>query len=98
MIKGKDEYIICAAIHYDDGLKRVHQPKNITKGIVICGRRHHNCVVVLKEIFVDNICKTKCTSGFLTSYDRFLNREDSYKLFKKDDKDSGEALTSEDLY
>jgi len=33
-------YIICAAIWFNDGKTYQHQPKNITEGIIVCGRRH----------------------------------------------------------
>lgn len=39
----KEPYIICAAVHYNDGNNYPHQPINIGSGIVIAGRRHHNC-------------------------------------------------------
>ncbi len=41
------EKIICAAIHLNDGNIYQYQPKNITSGIVIAGRRHHNCFLTL---------------------------------------------------
>jgi len=33
----KKTYILCAAIHYEDGIKYPHQPRNIEFGIVACG-------------------------------------------------------------
>jgi len=39
------EYILCAAIWCNDGKKHVHQPRNVPKGFVIGGRRHHNCFI-----------------------------------------------------
>lgn len=44
------EYIICSAIHFDDGKEYVHQPKNIKSGFVVTGRRHHNCYNVLSSL------------------------------------------------
>lgn len=38
------EYILCAAIWYDDGKEYPHQPVNIKEGYVWCGRRHHNII------------------------------------------------------
>ena len=46
----KKEYILCAAIHWDDGETYPHQPKNITTGLVICGRRHHNILAVKSRV------------------------------------------------
>ena len=42
------EYILCAAIHYDNGLKYVHQQVyGIDTGFVLCGYRHPNILSVL---------------------------------------------------
>lgn len=101
----KKEYILCAAIHFDDGINHIHQPKNITSGIVICGRRHHNCFTTLLIIgsnFKD-VCIKNNTQGFLTSYDRFVNRKEALIIAREnnqllEDKDNKEILISEDLY
>jgi hypothetical protein len=104
---GKPEYILCAANHYDDNEKHEHQPKNITSGFVLAGRRHHNCIltysIIAKAKGWDN--KLPCVQGFLTSKDRFLNREDSYDLAITCEQLKGEAiknvrtiLMSEDLW
>jgi hypothetical protein len=87
-----DEYIICAAIWFNDGKKYVHQPKNIDLGFVISGRRHHNCFitfsavksVVVKEngLNEDQIgdYPKNIEQGFLTSKDRFINRQEAAEL------------------
>jgi hypothetical protein len=77
------EYILCAAIHHDDGKEHVHQPKNIISGFVVCGRRHHNCYIttfilngeesVQKKVRDD---KWKIEQGFITNTDRFVNRKE----------------------
>ncbi len=51
-----------------------HQPKNIETGVVICGRRHHNCVVI--KSMTDVLYTTPYTQGFVTSKDRFVDREE----------------------
>ena len=100
MVNNELEYIICSAIYYNDEVKREHQPMNIDYGIVICGRRHHNCFIILKEIFKDNYKKYLMIQGFITSKDRFVNREEANKIAF----DSGQVkyfttkLISEDLY
>jgi hypothetical protein len=33
------EYILSAAVHFDDGKIYEHQPSNIKTGFVVCGRR-----------------------------------------------------------
>jgi hypothetical protein len=97
------EYILCAAIHYKDGQTYNHQPKNIQKGYVVCGRRHHNCFItraILQgfENHLDN------TQGFLTNTDRFVTREEAYVIaiksnqFKKKKSAIGNMLFSEDLW
>lgn len=103
------ERILCAAIHYKDGQWHVHQPKNITTGIVVCGRRHHNCIHNMDILMQGRCDKTlvgREGQGFITSMDRFVSRAEAYKIAKaagqlllppKDD-DEDELLISEDLY
>lgn len=77
-------YILCAAIWFKDGNKYEHQPKNVDSGIVVCGRRHHNCFL---NAFVLNGGKKiverigddvdRIVQGFITSDDRFLDRKES---------------------
>lgn len=101
------EYILCAAIHFQDGEKHEHQPKNIENGYVICGRRHHNCFAtryVFKGIdkrsganYINNI------QGFLTNTDRFVTREEAYMIAiesgqLKENPVLGTKLFSEDLW
>lgn len=96
------EKILCSAIHWDDGKEYKHQPKNITRGIVVCGWRHHNCFAILSEITASRgiIRKDRVIQGFLTNIDRFVDRKEAMKIatvsgiiIKK-----GSILTSEDLY
>ena len=96
------EYILCAAIHFDDNKKHENQPKNKSTGFVVCGRRHHNCY---QTYWILN--KNKLNSdiqGFITNTDRFVDREEAYKIaFEagqiKDKKFSDTPiLISEDLY
>jgi len=105
-MEDKIEYILCAAIHFKDGKEYLHQPKNITSGYVVCGRRHHNCFMTRRiiegrpetepPVHIENV------QGFVTSYDRFLNRQEAYKLAVDNGQieDSGitKTLLSEDLY
>jgi len=94
----KKEYILCAAMHYDDGRKHEHQPENIVTGFVVCARRHHNAIII-KQSLIDNVAK-KSEEGFITSKDRFVNRFDAAEIawdagqtpFKSD------CLVSEELY
>ena len=44
-MNNKQEYILCAAVHYNDLGMYARQPKNIETGYVICGCRHDNCIL-----------------------------------------------------
>lgn len=100
-------YIICAAILYQDGNKYKHQPRNIDTGFVVCGRRHHNCFITsyilngeqsLKRKVSDNTWKV--TQGFMTSDDRFVNREEAGVIAFEAGQTPKltECLFSEDIY
>lgn len=95
--------ILCAAIHFDDGLSHISQPKNIKKGFVICGHRHHNCFgtlsqLVSKEKFI--AFNQKNVQGFLTDTNEFVTREEAAFIAKNAGqcKDNVTKLFSEDLY
>jgi len=95
----KKEYIICSAIWVDNGEAYPHQPKNIHQGIVIYGRRHHNCIAVGSSLGL--LIKGKHTiQGFLTNIDNFVNRELGAKIaFEAGQTDKElDCLFSEDLY
>ena len=101
------EYIICAAIYYNDGAPdtQIHKPKNITTGVVITGRRHCNCYETLAMIYPDYKYKTHQTEGFLTSTNRFVDRYEAYTIAKREGQlfsgmihDDTPSLTSEELY
>lgn len=100
------EYILCSAIHYDDGKEHNHQPKNIKSGFVISGRRHHNCINTLGMIYplphndYVVLLKRSSTQGFLTSFNRFTNREEAAQIAFDNGqiKQSTINLYSEDLY
>lgn len=74
------ERILCAAIYYDDGKEYAHMPRNIKTGIVACGRRHHNCYVILDKIFPGHEYLVEDVQGFLTSEDRFVDREEAFTI------------------
>jgi len=92
-------YILCAAIHWVDGPTSEHLPKNLKKGLVICGRRHHNCFSTLFAFDLD-YDKSEINQGFISSDDRFLTRKQAAKMafkFGQIDKPAN-CLVSEDLY
>ncbi|HEY0657270.1 MAG TPA: hypothetical protein VGD05_02290 [Pyrinomonadaceae bacterium] len=93
-------YIVCSAIYYDDGIERVHQPKNIKTGIVITGLRHCNCFAIAKELFQNRDYIGKEIQGFLTSENVFVNRELAGKIAVRacQTKELKSQLFSEDIY
>ena len=75
------EYILCSAIHYKTWYKEQHQPKNISRGIVICGRRHHNCILTKSLMDLLTLPRlTPHTQGFITSKDRFVDRKEAGQI------------------
>jgi len=81
-----DEYITCAAIWYKDLPNQVYPPKNIDKGIVVCGHRHSNCIDIMKSLgelrtvrySPDGVGESE--QGFLTSENRFVNRLEAAEI------------------
>jgi len=100
------EYIICAAVWYNDGNERPHLPRNIKTGIVVGGWRHGNCMVMLHEMFPgrDYILNNKdgktTISGFLTSKGMFVDRKEAGKIAFEVGQISvlTDCLFSEDIY
>jgi len=102
----KKPYIICAAVWFKDGNKYSHQPKNIESGLIVCGRRHHNCFLTAFELNdgkkvrgLDERNRT-VIQGFLTSDDRFVDRKEGGQIaFRAQQIDKlTKCLFSEDLY
>ncbi|MCK9279162.1 MAG: hypothetical protein M0P71_00845 [Melioribacteraceae bacterium] len=102
--KRVDEYILCAAIHFDDEKVYVHQPFNIKTGFVVCGRRHHNCFMTMAILDSNRLNGNRYKreiQGFITSSDRFVDRREGNEIARKRkqvDNDYDEQLMSEDLY
>lgn len=95
----KNEYIVCAAIHFDDGKTYLHQPKNIKTGIVVCGRRHHNIIYNWNQLS-NGKTRREDEQGFLTSKDRFVGRAEAGRIAFEANQipDLTNCLFSEDLY
>lgn len=100
------EKILCAAIWINNGEQYTQQPKNIKSGVVITGRRHHNCFITLLilrgKIDYD---KNKIEQGFLTNTDRYVDRKEAYLIAAKAKQlilprtnKPNTILLSEDLY
>lgn len=103
------ERIICSAIWYKDLPTQRFLPINTGTGMVVCGHRHGHCIDVVKmlsglrtvQIAPDGVGDT--TQGFLTSANRFVDREEAWIIAKREgqiQKQSGGygRLYSEDLY
>lgn len=83
------EYILCAAIHYDDGNVHVHQPKNIKIGFVVAGRRHHNCFATVALLRDGKPYRgVPKIQGFITNTDRFVDRKEAFIIAR----DAGQLL------
>jgi len=88
----KKEFIIAAAIHFNDGGEHVHQPDNITEGFVVVGRRHHNCYATLsalsKSIKLESTVKLlidkadRDRQGFITNLNRYVSRAEAFIIAK----------------
>lgn len=104
-----EEFIICAAIHLDDGQKYDDMPENIETGIVISGRRHGDCYTSLKVLNAEywkDYDNGRENQGFLTSKNRYVSRNEAFLIAQKQgqifhrmhDGKTSEMLVSEDLY
>jgi len=66
------EFILCAAIDYN--------------GVIICGHRHGDCYDTLKSLIGEinpNKIPKQNHQGFLTSKNRYINREDAWVIAKE---------------
>lgn len=109
MNRNQNEYILCAAIHYDDGEINIKRRcKNYPEtGLVICGFRHPDVIGILP---INNSKRNdgkvyECTQGFITSKGRFVDRVEAYKIAKREgqllegaDFEGKTILFSEDIY
>ena len=94
-------YIVCAAIWYNDGNEHVHQPFNIESGFVICGHRHHNCFAtayILNE--GEKLKGLDEVQGFITIGNEFVGRTEAGIIAFKagQTEDLCDKLFSEDIY
>ena len=107
------EYILCAAVWYKDFQVTMkpdkmpllsYAPKNVDKGIVFCGQRHHQCIYQM--VVITGKAQHEMgeeVQGFLTNINRFVDREEAYKIAIesgqiKEGKYHDNRLFSEDLY
>jgi len=89
----ENEYILCAAVHINDGNEHEHQPVNIKTGFVVTGRRHHNCYAtfasIAKAINLEGLIKNliektdRDGQGFITNLNRYVDRKEGWKIAKE---------------
>ena len=98
----KQETILTAAIWYKDFANGLHNPVNITSGLVLCGYRH---VYISSQMAVlQNKSLSDCgeyVNGFLTNKGRFVDRKEAATIFVDNGGVLGYStneLYSEDLY
>lgn len=98
------EYIIAAANHYSNGDGKVlpfHSCYGIKEGFVVAGFRHPLVIQAAKAWKEKGY---KCVShGFITSYGRYVDREEAYKIAKdvgqiNSEEIHRECLISEDVF
>ena len=95
----KKEYILCAAIWYNDGIRRSFNPSPFESGLFLFGHRHSDCILTLQSIYPD-YSNHRIDKGFLTNYKNFVSRHQAAKIAYEcgqTEKDE-ELLTSEHLY
>ena len=96
------ETILTAAIWYKDFPSGLHNPVNITNGLVLCGYRHVH--IVSQMAVLQNKSLADCgdyVNGFLTSNGRFVDRKEGARIFVDNGGVLGYStneLFSEDLY
>ena len=100
----KKEIILCAAIWYTDVERKSDtslHPINIDRGVVLCGHRHGHVIAQIGSILALKQFETgENVQGFLTSKNRFVDREEAHKIFilSGGTPEYSDELYSEDLY
>lgn len=74
--------ILCAANWYKTEDKVHHQPKNVSTGFVVAGRRHSSIYPVVAHISGPgrDALRDVEEQGFLTSDNRWVNRHEAYDI------------------
>lgn len=98
----KQEYILCAAIHYPNENTQVALPVNLCQGVVVCGHRHDRCIAVYSALTGKKTGGNN-PQGFLTNRNRFVDRVEGRQIALAagqitEDTYHAEDLFSEDLY
>ncbi len=82
MIDDTKEYVLCAAIHFDDGKKYEHQPVGIESGLVLCAYGHAFVYQQLGGLVGQRkkLLIFEKQQGFLTSHNRFVSRKEAGEI------------------
>ena len=80
------EHIICSAIWYKELPTQTFLPKNLDKGVVVCGHRHGHCIDIMKTLGQlrsvvngpDSVGDYE--QGFLSNKNKFYDRFESMRL------------------
>lgn len=102
------EFIVCSAVHYDNGVKN-KTVLNVESGVIVCGRRHSDCYDIIEGLIGDidmSKIPARDKQGFLTSKNRYVSRAEAFKIAKENnqithkmfDNDETGSLNSEDLW
>ena len=97
------EYILCAAIWYQDLPTQRLLPKNVDKGIVICGHRHGQCIDIMKSLgglrtvtfAEDGVGEHE--QGFLTNTNRFVDRLEALEIAKSSNQIKPDEVINEHI-
>lgn len=89
----REEVVLISAIKLQDGN-------------IICGYRHSDCIDIANEYVAQSINRNNCICGFMTSKNRFVSREEAFKIAKRQNQIwhklhegvEENILVSEDLY
>jgi hypothetical protein len=80
------EHILCSAIWYKDLPTQAHLPINCDYGVVVCGLRHCNIIATTmalsgkRTVSGGENAAGDFIQGFLTSANRFVDREEGAKI------------------
>ena len=105
------ERILCAAIWYKDLPTSKQMPDNISTGVVVCGRRHGDCIYTtlalsgLRSVSNGENAAGATQQGFITNTNRFVSRQEALiiannakQIIYSIELDKSVGLISEDLY
>lgn len=98
-IKMKKEYILCAAIYYENDFEIMQGPFPFPTGWVLCGLSHLQ-IMELYTSMTGKLTSEFNTKGFLTSKNNFVSREKAAQIAFDvgQTKEKKYQLFSDDLY